>query len=184
MYTTFMSIQKVIRMGHPTLKKVARPLSVQEILGPETQELIQDMLDTMQHEKGIGIAAPQINRSVQAALIKLPHHNPRYPEHTQEEDSPLFIIFNPQITILDETLQGFWEGCLSVPGLRGFVERPRKIKIDYLDEAAQPRTIELEGFLATVFQHELDHLFGILYVERIKDMKLLSFQTEFDEFNT
>lgn len=179
-----MSIQNVIRMGHPTLKQVARPLSIDEILSEETKQLIQDMLDTMQHENGIGIAAPQINRSVQAALIKISLDNPRYPQNATENSTPLFIIFNPVITVLDETLQGFWEGCLSVPGLRGYVERPRKIRVDYLDEAAQQRSIELEGFLATVFQHELDHLFGVLYVERIRDMKLLSFQAELDEFNT
>lgn len=176
-----MSIQKVIKMGHPTLKKVARELSPEEILSDEMKSLIQDMMDTMQHEKGIGIAAPQINQSVQVALIKISGDNPRYPDR---EDGPLFTIFNPKITVLDETLQGFWEGCLSVPGLRGFVERPRKIRIDYLDQNAAEKTIELEGFLATVFQHELDHLFGTLYVERIRDMKLLAFQDEFDQFNT
>lgn len=176
-----MSIQKVIKMGHPTLKKIARELTREEILSEEVKLLIQDMMDTMQHENGIGIAAPQINQSVQAAIIKISGNNPRYPDR---EEGPLFIIFNPQIIILDETLQGFWEGCLSVPGLRGFVERPRKVRISYLDQNAKDQMIELEGFLATVFQHELDHLFGTLYVEKIRDMKLLAFQDEFDQFNT
>ena len=94
------------------------------------------------------------------------------------EDSEAFVIFNPEITILDEAEQGFWEGCLSVPGLRGFVERPRKIRVDFLDENAENRSIEVEDFLATVFQHELDHLIGKLYVDRMKDIGTLMFEDE------
>ena len=90
---------------------------------------------------------------------------------------------NPKVSVVDKTEQGFWEGCLSVPGLRGFVERPRSIRVDFLDENAEPRTIEAEDFLATVFQHELDHLVGKLYVDRMKDIKTLMFEEEmvFDE---
>ena len=94
------------------------------------------------------------------------------------EDSEAFVIFNPTITILDDSEQGFWEGCLSVPGLRGFVERPRKIRVDFLDENAEPRSVEVENFLATVFQHELDHLVGKLYVDRMKDITTLMFEDE------
>ena len=94
------------------------------------------------------------------------------------EDTEAFVIFNPKITVLDETEQGFWEGCLSVPGLRGFVERPRSIRVDYLDENAESMYIEIEDFLATVFQHELDHLIGKLYVDRMKDITTLMFEDE------
>ena len=124
---------------------------------------------------GIGLAAPQIGISKQLAVIKLTEESDRYPDM---EDSEAFIIFNPKITVLDKTEQGFWEGCLSVPGLRGFVERPRKIRVDFLDESAKPRSIEVEDFLATVFQHELDHLVGKLYVDRIKDITTLMFEDE------
>ena len=124
---------------------------------------------------GIGLAAPQIGISKQLAVIKLTEESDRYPDM---EDSEAFTIFNPKITVLDKTEQGFWEGCLSVPGLRGFVERPRKIRVDFLDENAKPRSIEVEDFLATVFQHELDHLVGKLYVDRIKDITTLMFEDE------
>ncbi len=94
------------------------------------------------------------------------------------ETTEPYVIFNPRITVLDKELQVFWEGCLSVPGLRGYVERPRKVKIDYLDENAKERTIEVEDFLATVFQHELDHLIGMLYVDRMEDVSTLMFEDE------
>ena len=175
-----MAAQKVIRMGHPTLRKVADQLTPEEIKSPELKVLIQDMYDTMKVEGGIGIAAPQINISKQICLIELPKDSKRY---GPLPETPLFIIINPKITFLTEEQQGFYEGCLSVPGLRGFVERPKKILVDYLDENGESKTIVAENFLATVFQHELDHLFGKLYVDRMTDMRKLSFTEEFDQFN-
>lgn len=176
-----MSAKTVIRMGHPVLRQQARELTPEEITSPAIQQLIADMQETMEIEGGIGIAAPQIAQSVQAAIIELPENSERYGTLNA---SARYVIFNPVITILDHTEQGFWEGCLSVPGLRGYVERPRKVRIEYLDEKGLPQTIEPEGFLATVFQHELDHLFGMLYIDRIKDRKLLSFNEEFEQFYT
>ena len=87
-------------------------------------------------------------------------------------------IRDSKITVLDETEQGFWEGCLSIPGLRGYVERPRNIRVDYLDEDAKPKSIEIDEFLATVFQHEIDHLIGRLYVDRMKDITTLTYEDE------
>jgi len=174
-----MSIKPVIRMGHPTLKKVAEKVRPDEFGSSELNNLITDLFDTMKHESGLGIAAPQINVSKQVAIIELPESSPRYDDITASEK---FIIINPEITYLTEELQGFFEGCLSVPGLRGFVERPKKIKVNFFNELGEERDVVLEGFLATVFQHELDHLFGILYVERIKDIKTLSFNEEFQQF--
>lgn len=174
-----MAIKKVIRMGHPTLRLKAREMTKAEITSAQTKRLIDDMRETMAHESGIGIAAPQINVSVQAAIIHLPGDNPRYGEL---EEGSEYVIFNPTWEVLDETPQGFWEGCLSVPGLRGYVERPREIKLKYLDIEAREREIVVGDFLATVFQHELDHLFGTLYVDHVKDPKLLMYQEEFEEF--
>lgn len=174
-----MSIKKVMRMGNPILRQCAQTLSKEEILAESTQKLVQDLLETMEVEQGIGIAAPQIGVSKQVAIVGIPEENSRYP---QSESSPLVVVINPVITILDDTTQGFWEGCLSVPGLRGYVERPRKVQIDYMDLNAQPQTIIAEGFLATVFQHELDHLFGKLYVDRITDLTKLSYMEEFIEY--
>ncbi len=174
-----MAIREVIRMGHPLLRQIATPLSTEEIQSSEVQSLIKDMIDTMREEGGIGIAAPQIAIPKQLTIIEIPTDSERYPDAPSSE---LMVIINPEIKVLDKTLQGFWEGCLSVPQLRGYVERPRKVQVDYLDEFANPQTIIAEGFLATVFQHELDHLFGVLYVDHLKDSKKFSFLEEFDQF--
>lgn len=175
-----MAVREVIRMGHPVLRKVADLVDPEEINSKEFGELLQDMLDTMKEQKGIGIAAPQIAVSKQVALIEIPCDSERYPDAPESE---LLIIINPVLTTLDETKQGFWEGCLSVPTLRGFVERPRKIKVDFLDIKGDKQSLEVEGFLATVFQHELDHLFGKLYVDRITDTTKLCFTEEFMQFH-
>jgi peptide deformylase len=169
------TVRKVIKMGNPLLREVAKEFTKDEILSGDMQDLITDMWDTMYAYDGIGLAAPQIGLSRQLAVIHLEEDSERYPELVE---SKKFIIFNPSISILDETKQEFWEGCLSVPGLRGPVSRPRKIKVDYLDENAKENSIELEDFLATVFQHELDHLFGKLFVDRMEDISLLAYEEE------
>ena len=138
-----MTSQTVIRMGHPTLRLTASLVSLDEIKSTAFKQLLTDLYDTMKTEGGIGIAAPQINVSKQVCLIELPSNNERY---GNLEASPLYIIINPKITILDQTHQGFWEGCLSVPGLRGFVERPRKIQVDYIDEFGEPKKLLLKIF--------------------------------------
>lgn len=173
-----MAIHQIIKMGNPILRTKAKELSVDEIKSPEIKQLISDMWETMEHAGGIGLAAPQIALPVQLTVIRVPRESERYPD---SEESDEYIIFNPKITYLTEETHGFWEGCLSVPGLRGYVERPKKIKVDYLDENAMAKTIELEGFLATVFQHELDHLIGKLYVDRMKDIGTLTYEDELEQ---
>jgi peptide deformylase len=121
-----------------------------------------------------------VNKSV--ALVGFESENPRYPGQDGYE---LKVLFNAKVRALTDETQGFWEGCLSVPGLRGFVERPKKIEVTYLDEEGRHQSLIAEGFLATVFQHELDHLEGILYIDRIKNSPggtLLSFCEEFDHY--
>jgi len=169
------TVRKVIKMGNPLLREVAKEFTKDEILSGDMQDLITDMWDTMYAYDGIGLAAPQIGLSRQLAVIHLEEDSERYPDLVE---SKKFIIFNPSISVLDETKQEFWEGCLSVPGLRGPVSRPKKIKVDYLDENAKENSIELEDFLATVFQHELDHLFGKLFVDRMEDISLLAYEEE------
>jgi peptide deformylase len=134
----------------------------------------------MKAEGGIGIAAPQINISKQITLIELPANSERY---GKLEKSELFTIINPVITVIDPGLQGFWEGCLSVPGLRGFVERARSVQIDYINEFGQQKQLIAENFLSTVFQHELDHLFGKLFIDRVTDTTKISYLEELAEFN-
>ncbi len=167
-----MAIRKVARMGHPVLRQVAKELTKDQIKSVETRLLVRDLIETMEEYGGIGIAAPQIHESLSIAIIDYQEDHPRYSKETEGDDDkepvPLTVIINPKITVLDETKQSYWEGCLSVPEIRGLVARPRKVQIDYLDLDAKPQKIVAEGFLATVFQHELDHLFGVLFVDRVE----------------
>lgn len=175
-----MAIRKIARMGHPVLRKLAREIPVEEIRNPPVQGLIDDLIETMKEYQGLGIAAPQVHESVRLTVIELPQKSARYPGTLS---SPLFILINPKIVPLTEEEEGHWEGCLSVPGIRGFVERPRKIRVDFFDRDAHPQSIEAEGFLATVFQHECDHLDGRLFIDRIADPLKLSFIEEFRRFH-
>lgn len=166
-------------MGHPILRQTARRVTREELTTPAFQALVADMGENMKIYGGIGLAAPQIGESVQLAVIELEGGKNRY----GSDDGLSFTVFiNPVLEVLDGEKQGFWEGCLSVPGLRGFVERPRKVKVTYWNESGEEQVLIAENFLATVVQHELDHLFGHLYIDRIKDTKLLSFQEEFQQF--
>lgn len=171
-------IKPICRMGNPILRKKTAEVSKDFLLSDNFTQLMSDLFDSMKHYGGIGIAAPQIGLDHQVAIIELMDFN-RYGE---EVNLPLTAFINPKITFLTEDTQGFWEGCLSVPGLRGYVERPKKIKVNYLDPKGTEQEIIAEGFLATVLQHELDHLNGVLYVDRVKDPKLLTYQEEFEEF--
>lgn len=159
-----MAIRKVARLGHPILRQKARDLTPEEICSPEIQRLIEDMIETMQEYGGIGLAAPQVHEPIRLALIEFSDDSDRYPDMGAQ---PLTVVANPKTTVLDPAPQAFWEGCLSVPGLRGLVSRPRKVRIDFLDAQGNPQSVEAEDFLATVFQHELDHLDGVLYIDRI-----------------
>ncbi|MFZ4714996.1 MAG: peptide deformylase [Bacteriovoracaceae bacterium] len=174
-----MSIKNLLRMGHPLLRVEAKNLSLEEILSSETKTIIEDLKECMKYYGGVGIAAPQIGISKKIAILEVLNTNPRY---NITEDYPLTVFINPKITVLDSTPQGYWEGCLSVPGLRGYVERPSKIQVDFQDENGKSQLIIAQGFIATVFQHELDHLFGKLYVDHVKDTKLLSYNEEYEQF--
>lgn len=174
-----MAIRKVARLGHPVLRQVGRELTLSEIRSPEIQRLVQDMVETMEEYGGIGLAAPQVHESLQLAIIGYEDENPRYPEHGKQ---PLTVVINPKITVLDDTEQAFWEGCLSIPELRGLVHRPRKIRVDFVDLQGQSRSITAEDFLATVFQHELDHLQGKLFVDRMKDTTKFAFLDEYQKY--
>jgi len=174
-----MAVRKIIRMGHPTLRQRARELKPEEIGSPETARLVADMVETLHDYGGIGLAAPQVNEPVRLAIIEIPAGGSRYGEIGA---MPLSVFVNPTIEILNERRAGFWEGCLSVPGLRGFVERPQHIRVNALNLEAEPVDLELEGFSATVFQHEFDHLDGRLYIDLIEDMGRLAFEEEFARY--
>jgi peptide deformylase len=174
-----MAIRTIIRMGHPTLRKPARPVLPEEIGSAALAQLVEDMIDTLHAAGGIGLAAPQIDVPLRLAIIEIPGGRTRYGDIPA---MPLTVFVNPTIEVLDPAAAGYWEGCLSVPGLRGFVERPQHIRIRATDLARTPVELELQGFLATVFQHEFDHLDGRLYIDRITDPTRLAFEEEFERF--
>ena len=174
-----MAIRKIIRMGHPTLRVPARPLKDDEIGSDTMHRLVADMIDTLHDYGGIGLAAPQVNESIRLAIVELPGGASRYGELPSV---PLTVFVNPEIEILDPTEAGYWEGCLSLPGLRGYVERPKKIAVSAVNLAGEPIGMTLDGFPATVFQHEFDHLDGRLYVDLIKDPTQLVFEQEYERY--
>ncbi len=174
-----MAIKEICRMGNPVLREEAKELP-EELFGSfELDQLLIDMRDTMEHLGGIGIAAPQIGISYQVCIIDVPVESERYPD-TEESDE--YIIINPTIEVINDQKIGIWEGCLSVPGLRGYVPRNKTVVIRYQDLDGEPQQLEVDGFLAIVFQHELDHLFGKLYVDRIEDPKNLVFEEEYVKY--
>ena len=151
-----MTTRPILTAPDPRLKAVSEPI---EKVDDEVRRLADDLIETMYEADGIGLAAIQVGVPKRMLVMDI--------AQAQGKREPMVFI-NPKITVLDPTEQGFWEGCLSVPELRGLVYRPRKIRVDYLDRDAKPRTVVAEGFLATVFQHELDHLAGTLFVDRIR----------------
>lgn len=167
-----MAIREILRMGNPVLLQQAEP--VNNFDTAELHELIIDMRDTMHHANGAGIAAPQIGISLQVVIFGL-LNNPRYPDEAPLKEQ---VLINPEITIREkETVEG-WEGCLSVPGMRGLVPRFKKISYSGFDEKGNQRTVEADGFHARVIQHECDHLWGMLYPMRMTDMSKLGFTDE------
>jgi peptide deformylase len=160
-----MAIRPVLRMGDPLLLQVAQP--VQQFDTPELHSLIQDMQDTMAHMNGAGIAAPQIGVSLRVVIFGV-GANPRYPD---AEQVPYTILINPVLKPVGEQMEDGWEGCLSVPGMRGIVPRYTRLHYTGFDPLGQPIDRLVSGFHARVVQHECDHLDGILYPMRIRDMR-------------
>jgi peptide deformylase len=162
-------IREVLRMGDPRLLEKSRPL---EAFGtPELRELIGDMRDTMAHLNGAGLAAPQIGVLVRVVIFGVTR-NPRYPD---AEEVPDTVLINPVITPLGDEIEEAWEGCLSVPGMRGVVPRFARVRYRGFDETGAPIDRSVEGFHARVVQHECDHLDGILYPMRILDLSQFGF---------
>jgi len=167
-----MAARDVLRMGHPVLREKAKP--VQAFGTPELLALIQDMKDTMAAKNGAGLAAPQIGVSERVVIFGV-DKNPRYPD---AEEVPFTVLVNPKIVLLTREVEEGWEGCLSVPGMRGLVPRYTRLKYSGFDEHGTPVEREAEGFHARVVQHECDHLDGILYPQRMTDLGKLGFNEE------
>jgi peptide deformylase len=167
-----MSVREVLRMGHPVLRERARP--VEKFATPELRELLQDMKDTMAAKNGAGLAAPQIGVSQRVVVFGV-ESNPRYPD---AEEVPFTVLVNPKIVLLTREVEEGWEGCLSVPGMRGMVPRYTKLRYTGFDGEGIPIDRIAEGFHARVVQHECDHLDGILYPQRMTDMSRFGFNEE------
>ena len=167
-----MPAREVLRYPHPALKRAATAATPEQV-----QRVAKDVVDTMNAHTGcVGLAAPQIDEPVRLAIIEIDGGQSRYGEIPA---MPLTVFVNPTIEIVDPKAAGYWEGCLSVPGLRGWVERPQFVRVSYQDLDGKKHAIELKGFLATVFQHEFDHLDGKLYIDRMTDPTKLVFEEEY-----
>jgi peptide deformylase len=165
-----MPVREILKMGDPRLLRVAQP--VRDFDTPRLHALIADMRDTMRAANGAGLAAPQIGEDVQLVIFGTDAPNPRYPD---APTVPRTVLVNPRITPLGNEEEEDWEGCLSVPGLRGVVPRWRRIRYSGFDERGQPIEREVEGFHARVVQHECDHLAGKLYPMRMRDFTRFGF---------
>ncbi|HYD96187.1 MAG TPA: peptide deformylase [Noviherbaspirillum sp.] len=164
-----MSVRDILKMGDPRLLRQAEP--VMQFDTPALHALVEDMFDTMRAANGAGLAAPQIGVNLQVVIFGF-KHNPRYPD---AEPVPETILVNPTLTPLSAETEESWEGCLSVPGMRGVVPRWTRLRYEGMDQYGKPVVREAEGFHARVVQHECDHLSGILYPMRIKDFSRFGF---------
>jgi peptide deformylase len=171
------SILKVARIGHPVVRSAARPVPLEAIRSSEVQRLIDDMIETMHEYDGVGLAAPQVHVSLRLAVIEVPASDER-----SRDAVPLTVLVNPILTPLGEDRDPGWEGCLSIPDLRGLVPRHRKLRLETHDREGHLRTCEAEGFFARVIQHECDHLDGQVYLDRMAGLRSLSFLREFERF--
>ncbi|MEO5694594.1 MAG: peptide deformylase [Usitatibacter sp.] len=167
-----MPVREVLRMGHPVLREQA--VEVEKLGSPELRELIADMKETMKAQNGAGLAAPQIGVGQRVVIFGVAE-NPRYPD---AEEVPFTVLVNPKITLLTREVESDWEGCLSVPGMRGVVPRYTRLRYTGFDEDGNPIDRVAEGFHARVVQHECDHLDGILYPQRMTDMRTFGFTRE------
>jgi peptide deformylase len=171
-------ILKVARLGFPTLRTAAGPVRPEQIKTKEFQRLIDDMIETMYEYSGVGLAAPQVHLPIQLAVLEVGKH-PRDPEVPAV---PLTVLINPVVTILDRTFVEEWEGCLSVPELRGRVPRFKQLRVTALGRDAEAIDIVASDFHARVVQHETDHLKGEIYLDRMPDMKALGFLQEWQRY--
>jgi peptide deformylase len=171
-----MSILKIARIGHPVVRTAARPVPKDAFADPAFQKLIDDMRETMYEYEGVGVAGPQVHESLRLAVLEIPGSDDR-----SQAEVPFTVLVNPVITPLGDELENGWEGCLSVPDLRGVVPRLKRLHLEALDRHGKPYSLEASDFFARVIQHECDHLDGRVYLDRMPDMRSLSFIKEFED---
>jgi peptide deformylase len=170
-------ILKVARIGHPVVRAAARNATPEEIASARFQRLVDDMVETMHEYDGVGLAGPQIHVGLRVAVLEVPASDER-----AREAVPLTVLVNPVVTPLGDEREHAWEGCLSIPDLRGIVPRWSRLRLEALDRGGKPFTVEAAGFFARVIQHECDHLEGAVYLDRMEGLRTLSFLREFERF--
>jgi len=174
-----MSLLKIARLGHPILRKEADPVMSEELHSSELQHGIDNMVETMRDANGVGIAAPQVHVSKQIIAIEVSPDNPRYPNQSAVS---LHVLINPILVHYSKDTMVTWEGCLSIPDLRGQVPRWKKVRVSALDRRGNTLDFDAEGFLARVIQHEVDHLNGQVFLDRLPDCRTLTHLREFEQF--
>jgi peptide deformylase len=171
-----MSILKVARMGHPVLRRRGRAIDTSDLKNPLVQKFFDDMIETMYEYHGVGLAAPQVHESLRVFVAML--------EEEPDETSEATVVINPEITANSSTTEEGWEGCLSIPDIRGMVPRHTDITLKALDRNGKNVELVLKGFPARVAQHETDHLDGVLFFDRMRSMQSLTFLEEFSRYWT
>lgn len=173
-----MALRKIAQIGHPVLRETARPLTQTELASREVQGFIDDLVETMRDASGAGIAATQVYEKLRIFAVEV-RDNPRYPYKPRY---PLTVVINPEVTPLSTETFSNYEGCLSIPNLRGRVPRHAEVRVRGLDRNGGPLDFEVRGVSAGTFQHELDHLNGVLFVDRMVDTKSLCTWDHFERF--
>jgi peptide deformylase len=184
-YNSRMSILKIARMGHPVLRAKARTVHPSEIRTPTIQELIDDMFETMKEYQGVGLAAPQVHEPLRIFVAGFPPRQDMDEDEEANEDGedvPLMALINPEIEIISRDVVEDWEGCLSIPDIRGRVQRARQIVVRAFDRSGKKMELQASGFTARVIQHETDHLDGVLFFDRMKTFQSLTFLDEFGRY--
>ena len=176
-----MAILKVARMGHPVLRAKTRAIDRGELKGAVVQKLIDDMLETMAEYHGVGLAAPQVHESLRIFVAVLDHHDSDEREDEGPAPEPIAII-NPEISVVGSEIVEDWEGCLSIPDIRGRVPRAREIRVRGLDRKGDRIEIRAHDFPARVIQHETDHLDGVLFFDRMRAFESLTFLDEYSRY--
>lgn len=174
-----MAIRKIATLGHPILRQSARPVTREELASPEMQRFIDDLIETMRDANGAGLAAPQVYEPVRICALEV-RDNPRYPYKPQ---IPLTVLVNPVLKLLTEERFDNYEGCLSVPNLRGVVPRATELRVRAWDRHGAELDYEVRGLTAGTYQHEVDHLDATLFVDRVVDTRTLSTWTDFERYH-
>ncbi len=178
-----MSILKVARMGHPVLRTPARAIERGAIKGAAMQRLVDDMIDTMTEYHGVGLAAPQVHESLRLFVAAFDPSQPEPgPEQEDAEPPTPFALINPEVTPIGDEIVEEWEGCLSIPDIRGRVPRARDIRVRAYDRQGERLDLRLRGYAARVVQHETDHLDGVLFFDRMRSFESLAFLEEYSRF--